>query len=240
MIEEGDVISLELEVGSGGLSSILSLVRSLPGNLRPTHFGDSESDRRRRKSVDDSEQFEKFFLKRTSGFLLFGSEFECLASVVPNRTIRLSCSVGGASSNAEVVLKHFAAAGPIFGSACSPDERAAKNRAVFQFGANRLEAWVGRETAKYIPGLYWLTLLSSELSKRHGIELSQLERIALAHDVVAPNQHLFRFGDSPQSWKAQGESVSGIPGVFDISRVYEAVGLKSNFIDVSAILDRWK
>jgi len=69
-------------------------------------------------------------------------------------------------------LIHMATLHPIFGYACTQEELEYRNRITTKFGINIMESWVGRDTQRYIPGLYWWTLLPASLAEQHGIPLS--------------------------------------------------------------------
>ena len=68
--------------------------------------------------------------------------------------------------------------------------------------------WVGRDTRRYIPGLYWWTLLPASLAEQHGIPLSILVRAAQEHielegttTSIALLREVRRIGDLRPSWR---------------------------------------
>jgi hypothetical protein len=137
----------------------------------------------------------------------------------------------------------MAVANPIFGFACAPEEKQAKNRVTTKQGANTIESWVGRDTRKYVPGLYWLTLLPAALAERHGVSLAAIEGVALEHVELQGGQHLFRFYEEPENWRsASGIAAQGtfLPGVFDIERVRPQLEAAKNFLDLNTIITNWK
>jgi hypothetical protein len=237
------MFSAELEFESESLDRVLAAFLSLPPSLRPTHFSDDEVDVSRRKAIDNSRDLTLFFNKRTTGFFLFGPALNCLASIAPDKSILMYCSIDGEPDLAKQFLIHMALAQPIFGFACSPEEREGRNRVVTKQGVNTIESWVGRDTRKYIPGLYWATLLPVGLAEKHGVPLSVIEGAALEHLELEGGQHFFRFYEEPGDWRstaAVAELCSSLPGVFDIEKVRPQLAAAKNFLDLNAMVRNWK
>lgn len=237
------MITAVLEFDSENLDGVLTAFLSLPSRLRPTHFSDDELDISRRTDIDNAKDFTRFFNKRTTGFFLFGPALSCLASIAPNKSIIVHCSIDGEPNLAKQFLVHLAKAQPIFGFACTPEEKEAKNRVTTKQSINTIESWVGRDTRKYIPGLYWLTLLSAALAEKHGVPLSAIEHAALEHVELEGGQHLFRFHEKPENWRssaAVAELSSSLPGVFDVEKVRPQLEAAKNFLDLNAIIRKWK
>jgi hypothetical protein len=237
------MISAELEFENGSLDGVLTAFLSLPPSLRPTHFSDDELDVSRRKAIDDSRDFALFFDKRTTGFFLSGPVLNCLVSIAPGQSIRVHCTVEGTSNLAKQFLVHMARVQPIFGFACAPEERAWRNRVTTKQGVNSIESWVGRDTQKYVPGLYWLTLLPVALAEKHKVPLSAVEGMALEHVELEGGQHLFRFYERPEDWRSAAGSArlrSSLTGVFDVEKVRPQLTAATNFLDLNGVLRNWK
>lgn len=233
------MISAELEFESESLDRVLAIFLSLPPSLRPTHFSDDEVDVSRRKAIDNSRDFALFFNNRTTGFFLFGPALNCLASIVPGKSILMYCSIDGEPDLAKRFMVHMALAQPIFGFACAPEEREWRNQVVIKQGVNTIESWVGRDTRKYVPGLYWLTLLPVTLAKKHGVPLSVIEGVALEHMELEGGQHFFRFYEEPGDWRstaAVAELCSSLPSVFDVRKVRLQLAGAKNFLDLNAMI----
>src|SRR5262249_1198783 len=159
---EVPMISAELEYERGTLDRVLGAFLSLPPSLRPTHFSDDEVDIERRTAIGNSNDLASFFDDRTTGFFLFGPMLNCLASIAPGQSILMDCSISGEPDLARQFLLHMAGAEPIFGFACLQEEKESRNRLTVTLGVNHIESWVGLDTVKYVPGLYWLTLFSEK------------------------------------------------------------------------------
>lgn len=237
------MVSVELEFENGSLDRVLATLLSLPSSLRPTQLSDDEADVSRRVSIDDRPKFAAFFKGRTTGFFLFGPTLNCLATTGPSKSIRLFCSIAGDPALAKQFLTLMAAARPIFGFACVPEERQYRNRVVTKQGVNTIESWVGRDPQRYIPGLYWLTLLPEGLVKKHDLPLSTVEKIAQEHIELEGGQHFFRFYERPEDWQSVpgvAELISSLPGVFNVEKIKPQLAVAKNYLDLRATLERWR
>jgi hypothetical protein len=139
-------------------------------------------------------------------------------------------------------LIHMAAPRPFFGFACTQEELEYRNRITVKFGINIMESWVGRDTRRYIPGLYWWTLLPASLAEQHGIPLSILVRAAQEHIELEGQQHLLRFYESPEDWRSaavMAELYHSCPGIFDVEKLRPKLQGMTNFLEINAILHDW-
>lgn len=138
------------------------------------------------------------------------------------RPLLCDCFLDVAPEAAEHFLKHMSKARPVFGFACLPGERGRRNRVTTQQGPNEIESWVGRDTQRYVPGLYWLALLSEALARQHHVALSALEAVAQEHVELEGGLHLFRFYERPEGWletSAVTELCTSLSGVFDVEKI---------------------
>lgn len=230
-----------LEFHREALASVLAAFFALPEELRPTHqsVGEDEVGEPIRDRVTQLEAL----AKRTSGFFLKGPRVMYDVSLAGNKPIICNCFLEVEPSLAKRFLTHMATAQPIFGFACAQEERYQRNRITVKQGANAIESWVGRDTQKYVPGFYWLTLLPDALAKQHGVPLSEVERVAQEHIELDGGQHLFRFYDRPEDWRATpavAELCASLPGVFDVEKIKVHLPAARNFLELDAMLRDWK
>jgi hypothetical protein len=100
-----------------------------------------------------------------------------------------------------------------------------------------------RDSQKYVPGLYWLTLLSDALVAKHGVPLSEVAQIALEHIELEDGQHLFRFYDRPEEWRSASnvtKLIRTLPGIFDVEKVKPQLETAETFVDLNAVVRNWK
>ena len=136
----------------------------------------------------------------------------------------------------------MAIAHPIFGFACAEEELEYRNRITTQMGINTIHSWVGRDTRKYLPGLYWWTLLPASLAEQHGIPLSIIVGAAKEHIELEGNQHLLRFYEKPEDWQSAAVTAKlyrSLPGVFDVEKLRPKIQGATTFLELNAILDAW-
>lgn len=230
-----------LEFPRDALRSVVASFFSLPEEIRPTQhsFGEDEVG----KPIRDHATLLNALAKRMSGFFLKGSRVTYDVSLAGNKPIICNCFLEVEPILAKQFLLHMAAALPTFGYACAEEESYQRNRVITRLDEKTtVESWVGRDTKKYVPGFYWLTLLPDALAKQHGVSLLAVEKAAQEH-LIDDGQHLFRFYERPEDWQATSvvtELCSSLPGVFDIERVKPLLVAAKNFLDLDSILKNWK
>lgn len=230
-----------LEFHREALPSVLASFFVLPEEIRPTHqsVGEDEVGEPIRDCVTQI----KALAKRTSGFFLKGPRVMYDVSLARSKPIICNCFLEIEPFLAKQFLTHMASAQPIFGFACTQEERYQRNRVTVRQGVNTIESWVGRDTKKYVPGFYWLTLLPDALAKQHGVPLSEVEKVAQEHIELEGDQHLFRFYERPEDWRATSavaELCASLPGVFDVERVKPQLPAAKNFLELDSMLRVWK
>ena len=111
---------------------------------------------------------------------------------------------------------------PIFGFACAQEELEYRNRITTKFGINTMESWVGRDPQKYIPGLYWWTLLPASLAEQHGISLSSSW---MRHKSISSLREttsiafLQEAGGLAVGGLLMAELYHSCPGIFDVEKL---------------------
>ena len=235
------MIKAGLEFPHSARRLVLETFLSLPRQLCPSHQSESEDEVA--KGIKDRHEFFQSALKRETGFFLRGPHLTCDISFADPQPI--SCS-GFLDTNpvfAKEFMGHMASAQPIFGFACAPEEREWRNRITTRQGVNSIESWVGRDTQKYVPGLYWLTLLPAALAEKHAIPLSAIDNIVLEHSELESSQHLFQLYERPEAWHsatAVAELTSSLPGIFHIETARAQLAAAKNFLDLDKMVRDWK
>lgn len=237
------MITAQLQFNDESFDRVLENLLSLPPPLRPTHFGDEEDSVGSKKPIEDKKSFATFIARdRALGFFLFSPG---ITYDISFRRGKLTCS-GDFEAEPSLVkqfLIHMAAAQPIFGFVCAPEERFQRNRVTTKQGVNTIESWVGRDTEKYVPGFYWLTLLPEILAAKHSVSLTVVERLAQEHTTLPGRQHLFRFYDRPEDWRETpvvAELCASLPGIFDVEKVKPQLVAAKNFLELNSMLKDWK
>jgi hypothetical protein len=234
------MIEVELEFRPGSLKDAVRTLLSLPDGLRPSHhsFGESE-----RKYPIRSIEFADSVSETSPGPYLTGEHCCYHFSVAAPRPTICRGEISVEPDMARQLLLKMAALSPIFGFACAPGERRQRNHVTVQQGVNSIENWVGRDPEKYVPGIYWLTLLPNALLEKHGIPISVLEALAQEHISLAHEGHLFRFYERPEDWSstpAVAELYRSLPGLFDVEKIRPRLLIAKNFLELNSVLREWR
>jgi hypothetical protein len=236
MIEAG----LEFD---GEFDRVLAAFITLPAPLRPVNFSHEERIVDTADRVEDQRRFSAFRARSKSGFFLLGETATYSVRLATGRPLICDCFLNMRPEVAKQLLVHMSTAQPTFGFACAPAEREHRNRFTVQQGNNKIDNWVGRDTRKNLPGLYWLTLLSETLAKRHRVSFDAIEAVAKEHIALEGGQHLFRFYERPEDWQktnAVTELCASLPGVFNIEKVKPQLLAAKNFLELSSMLQDWR
>ena len=235
------MIDSTLEFPPQALRVVVAAFLALPDGLRPTHQSVGEDDVG--EPICDRARQVETLAKRTSGFFLKGPRVTYDINLAGTKPIICNCFLEVEPSLAEQFLTHMATVQPIFGFACAQEERYQRNRVTIKQGVNTIESWVGRDTQKYVPGFYWLTLLPDALARQHAVSLSKVEKVAQEHIELEGGQHLFRFYERPEDWRATSavaELCASLPGVFNVEKVKPQLPAAKNFLELNSMLREWK
>lgn len=243
------MIELNLEFHASDILSVVGKLLTLPEKLRPTHhsFGEDEPD----ELILSPQAYLTSLEKAGLGPFLKGQAvtydvgfFDGLIENkrVTSSSISCNCSLNSDPSLAKDFLVHMASLNPLFGFASSPEEREHRNRVVVQQGENTIESWVGRDPQKFVPGFYWLTLLSHTLIEKHSVPVVEVRKIAKEYTELEGGQYLFRFYQNPEDWRmttAVAQLCASIPGVFDVEKIKLQLSEARNYIELDSILQKW-
>ena len=236
------MIEAELEFPFSMTHLALEAILTLPDALRPTHksLGEDEVG----TAIGDASVFLRTFELPSIGLFLRNS-----LALYDFRKLRngnlTCCAYLDAIPHVAVkeFLIHMAMAHPIFGFACVAEEREHRNRITTKLGVNTIHSWVGRDTRRFVPGLYWWTLLPASLAEQHGIPLSTIVGAAQEHIELDGQQHLLRFYEKPEDWQSaavMAELYRSLPSVFDVEKLRSKLQGATTFLELNAILDAWR
>jgi hypothetical protein len=234
------VITAELQFSPSSKRQTVEAFLTLPQELRPIRRSAGEDDIG--TPIGDPDQFLDGVEESDSGFFLKGPGVVYDFIFSRSRPIVCNCFLEIQSHLAKVLLIHMAAAQPVFGFACTFDELDARNRVTVKQGINSIESWVGQDIRRYIPGLYWMTLLPAALAKKHDVPLSAVEKVALEHIKLDGDQHFFRFYDRPEDWRSNTDVTAlgaSFPSVFNVEKIKPQLNTAKNFHDLEVILSKW-
>lgn len=232
-------IDFEIELPEGSGFGLVEALLALPLDIRPTHA--SEDEEGTKVPIGDAASLVPFLDDGVLPFLTGPTAFfDFIGSV--GRPMVCRGTADAAPSSVQALLTNVGRLHPLFGFACSTSEHLARNRvaATKSFGA--VEAWVGRDWRRYIPGLYWLTLLPDELAQRHGISVLRLTQAAVETTNLYDGASLYRFYEEPNDWKDEGRlgPLLRAPGIFDVARAQSELDAAEALSDVREVLRTWR
>ena len=230
--------SFEFSAGSTALRPIVATLCSLSGKLRPTHHSMGEGERR--TPIEDVDRF----LDSLSGGLGPFLRGRNAAYMVGTDGEKIDCQLKVEPPLAVAFLERMAAENPAFGFACAWEELVHRNQVVVKTTVGTSENFLGQNLDKWIPGLYWLTLLPEALAERHGVPLAEVEAVALEQASLGDGQRLFRLYDHPGDWCANSQTLDGLcaslPGVFNIAEARSELEDIDDFWALREAYRRWE
>ncbi len=235
------MVYASLSFGSGltALEGLVAALYALPPPLRPTHHSIGEDDVR--QPTGEATALVRMLETGGSRFL-WGRGVSYSVSPLVDLTCRAFFSKVP-SQLARAFLEGVSAAEPVFGYACAWEELLHRNRLFVQIDGGKggtSENWVGRDHSKWVPGLYWLTLLSEAMAQQHGLRLRDVEHAAAEHALLQDGLHLFRFYRKPSDWRERRDAMDSLckrlPGVFNINEVRPLVTSVKSFAELDRIL----
>ena len=223
-------------------------LKALPEPIRPVYFAEDEGKIIKANRMDDEARFQTFLKRNAIGFFLYAENKTCIDVSIP--------TVGYASVtlylpeelSSDLVLALFRCLSdhkPVFGYACEYDEYKHRNRYYITLGKNHIEDWIGRKLDKYIPGVYWYTLLSDGLLARHGVSLEDLSAEAMTVETLVDGSlHLLKFFEDPKGWRVNASRLDDlcerIEGLFSRRAVEAAVVGVTDFLEYDEIIANWR
>ena len=189
----------------------ISVLMNLPINLRPIAYSEAEDESRVNIDLNKVTRIEDII--------------GCLWAPDADYDTRLSMDgafsvsiFGNEFDGIEQMMRDFSELEIEFGYACHCDERLHRNRIIQKKEYGTLESWVGRDYNKYLPGLYWITLIPNSLIKKFGVNIDEIRQISDKFEIK-PNGNIFaRFYDDPDQWQSRAEAIDSwcarTPGCF--------------------------
>ena len=245
---------------------LIGALQDLPSHLKPQYFNEEENVKSDKDQIFDSERFVKFLERNPLGFFLFSKSCRYNFYLYSQGYSELCCDLYGDGGADDVlrVFNAFLSGSPVFGFAAQnkerlPDSKGSyvithdmvtseydhRNKHFATIGVNHIESGIGRDLDKYIPGIYWCTLLSDELLERHNINLLELSSEAISTDELGDDSmHLLKFYEKPEDWREHSERLDNIcekvDGIFSRRSVVKAVEGVTSYLEYDDIISSWR
>jgi hypothetical protein len=220
-------------------------MRSLPEGLRPIRYSSDESNSKGEGAIGDEEKFRKFMDRNKYGFFLFSPALKINVNLRPKNgfcNVHIETVHDSLSEHDIVILmKALANSEAVFAMACATEEYHYRNLYRREVGSSSFEAWVGRDLSRYLPGLYWLTVLS----RRHASLVPRI-RAALAVEVVpiGSGHWLVKLFGKPETWPEHAPRIDdwlcSNPDVFCKRRAEQQLDAAPNIAALSLVAQEWR
>lgn len=227
------------------IEAALRILQTLPSPLRPNRFSSEEDEGKASGQVSDEAKFRAFVSKNAYGFFLFSERARYNIVLRPKdgfcNLVADPLGDGLVESEVVLILKAVASAGSVFAFAANPEEYHHRNRYVRTLGANQFEAWIGRDLRKYLPGIYWLTVLSKE----HSDILVRLTATLAATVTQMDSEHwLIKAFENPNDWQQHAarldEWCGKQPEFFSKQRVESQLDEAPDLGALSELASQWR
>ena len=218
--------------GTDVLRAVVQTLCELPEPLRAKWHSEGESDIRR--PIESLCHVGNVLWAKCANYLVRA----------PGGPVECTCEFKTDPLNVRAFMERMAALSPAFGFASAWDELRHRNQLDVRLRIVRAQTFIGMSISKYVPGLYWLTLLPDALRARHGVPLAKLEEAALEHVALGGGQRLFRFHDHPDAWRERTDELDGLcatlPGIFNIADVRSRLVGVTEEKEFDAIVKPWR
>src|SRR5262249_53736324 len=137
----------------------------------------------------------------------------------------------------------MACSGADFGFAATNEEYEHRNRIFVTLGEAHIASWVGRDLKKYVPGLFWRTMLSHRLISERMIDLSNPPK-CVCTELVGDCAVLLKIEGRITAWRDHAEEIDRFcevtPGFFSTVRVEDAVACAKNYLMFNQAIADWR
>jgi len=230
----------------------ISLQRDfLPEEVALHDAGVDEGKVSEKSILDDPKRFNQFLKENKYGFYLFNKLKKSVSAnvsfLVGDRNPYIyyfqddrRCKI--LIKNVYVIIESYILANALLAYACYDEEREYKNRIYVRFEVETVEAWVGRDIKRYLPGIYWITWISNRYASMH-----KLSPVEIAAEVGAEirslhDGHLLQLGQHPSEWRNYLEKIkkytAGKDNIFFVDKVNVA-DIKTD-AELDKITKKWE
>jgi hypothetical protein len=214
-----DIIELYINKSQG---DVVESLLGLPSDYRPIYYSFSERFLKT-NLVSDTLNFQKacnagigIALKAKKLVYFFdpgrrGSSFE--VTVFPK-----------ANANAtKAAFEQLAVLGAFFSFACNYNEYSWRHNLYAHVADSGIRTlWAGRNCLHYVPGFYWLTMISEKYAFVHGVDLLKVADAAISSKKIDADRHIFQFYNDPSEYISNKnaenlcETLDGVFNIYDV------------------------
>lgn len=228
------------------LEKIPQVIERFPKAIRPTHFGQSEEKNDPKYPLSSPNAMEALEELTNSGYILFCRD------ITYNLTPPLR-SFGElfVSSESEGVLgandlmdmtQVLTDAGFEFGFIAEWEEYVHRNQYEFQLPSGTVQSWVGRDLVRYLPGLYWTTVLGIGLAEKCVLDKEKWPWPIKTLDF-GPKYWGLRLFTQPANWSEYAARIDAVceqnKHIFSMDRVRQQFKRAGNYLEFVRLVKNW-
>ena len=227
------MIDATINFKKGENQKFISVLMNLPVNLRPVAYSEAEDEPRVNIDLNQVNRIEDIM-----GCLWApDSDYDITLSMDGT----FSVSIYDAESKGfEQMMRDFSELEIEFGYACHSDERLHRNRIIQKKEYGTDESWVGRDYNKYLPGLYWITLIPNSLIEKFGIKVEEIRELSNKFEIKSNSNIFAQFYDDPDQWQSRAEVIDSwcarTPGCFYKPPIESEAAKRPDFMGMSDFL----
>ncbi|MFQ4138136.1 hypothetical protein PGN35_017640 [Nodosilinea sp. PGN35] len=203
----------------GQVEEIINFVCALPAPFKPVFYSEEEEPESKEIIAFDEESVElilsqppqKYFLSSNicRYHILLREDYAVL--YVDNFTFPFNSTI-------DALIERISEVSIYFGCICEEEERIHRNKVNRVMGKNIIESWVGRNPFRKVPGLYWKTILSSQIIVQNNLDIEKIKESAKHIYPLTKKAFVLTFFEDPQDWRDYSEALdltcSSFEGIF--------------------------
>ncbi len=226
------------------LPKLMQALRDLK-SCNAKSIGEFEKPKESDIALEDSEQVQSFLIRHSEGFFMHSNRGLYDVSLYEG-TFSTVCFFSNGDLKEECIsniLNAYASADAEFGYAADEQEYEYRNRIKLDISGSEVESWVGRDLTRYLPGLYYFTLISHRQVEQKSVDTETLKVNALSCTEVSDKATLYKFYDNSTQWESFKSKIDQLcrlnKGIFSKDDVEEVALKASNVMDFIMKTRQW-
>lgn len=221
------------------LSHIVSFLLNLPQEYLPVWYKLDEVVNSK-KMITSEKDFEEFIQRNSEyGFSLYNDNIEY--DLKPARDeIWIRIEEEYVTDN---FLNLLLETKPYWGYFADFNEIVFRNKIVKKIGNNSIETWIGRDIMKYLPGLYWINIISNEAFEKFKLNFDNLSN-ANSKLTINHKYKLLKLYEKANDWYSSVDLTNIIydsqERIFDKRFIENKVESVDNYVEYKSILKDFK
>lgn len=209
-MREDFVIEATFLIEAEAVRAALKHVTDAPDSMAISGCGQGERAARSGVVSPLNGEIVEQYLARHGGGFLYGKRFQIQVSLydkIPSKlTVWATIGDNRLVRESAALIRMWDECGCSYAYGAAWSERRNRNG----LKDDRGEDWAGRDSRRYVPGLYWLNYFSRDYRDRFEIDVSSLAQRTGGRIEPLTNGDLLTLYDRPEQWVAQNDKVRAV------------------------------